>query len=297
MTVMTMLAALFALAAGFPVHPADHGASSQTPTTPTTPPPLQTRNDSTAVSAPYGSTYYYPDLRVGGPGYGASHHNYTCYAGPWRSFPPPAKWISFNYLWQFQVNNALRPIGDNEAEIQAIYNGIVQVSRDARVDARVILAVIIQESTGNVRVGCTNNGVENCGLMQSHDPLNKSYDPANYQDSITQMVCERILPGTCRALTFRLDPRRHARDEHGPRACPVHEQCAQHGRQDRRHIVVRTSRLQLRRSELEGLQRWHGRDRELCLGHCELPPGLAGMGKSEPGQMCMVEGALGSGGR
>ena len=63
---------------------------------------------------------------------------------------------------KFQVTNALRPIGDSESEIQALRNAIILVGWNARVDPRVILSVILQESTGNLRVGCTNNGVENC---------------------------------------------------------------------------------------------------------------------------------------
>lgn len=91
-----------------------------------------------------------------------------------------------------------------------IWNAIVQVSADSKVDARFILAIIMQEvfsppfstpfnrmfehklsnqSTANVYVPCTNNGVENCGLMQAYAG-SVSFDPNNPQSSITQMVID-----------------------------------------------------------------------------------------------------------
>ena len=46
-----------------------------------------------------------------------------------------------------------------------------------------------EQSTGNVYVGCTNNEVENCGLMQAYAG-SVSFDPSNAQSSITQMVVD-----------------------------------------------------------------------------------------------------------
>ena len=149
--------------------------------------PLQPRGTNDAVTAPVGLTYYSPDFNAGATGY-ASRSTYTCYNGTWQKFPPPAKWQSFAKLWQFQLGNALLPIGDSKAEAAAVYTGIVQIAKVARIDARVILSMIIAESTGNVRVPCTWNGVLNCGLMQSYNPVNQTYDPKNMQNSITQMV-------------------------------------------------------------------------------------------------------------
>ena len=148
--------------------------------------PLQTRDGSGAVTSKTGLSFYDANYNSGS-GY-TSHSNYTCYRGLASNFPPPSKWASFNNLFPFQKSNALLPIGDSNAEAQAIYNAILSISKTAKVDARVILAVIIQESTGNVRVSCTFNGIQNCGIMQSYNPANKTYDPKNMQASITQMV-------------------------------------------------------------------------------------------------------------
>ena len=59
------------------------------------------------------------------------------------------------------------------------------------IDPRVILAMIMQESSGNVHVISTNNGVQNNGIMQSHAGV--SYDPADPAGSILQMVKDGVL--------------------------------------------------------------------------------------------------------
>ncbi len=58
---------------------------------------------------------------------------------------------------------------DSGPEIGAIYNAIQQVALETKVDHRFILAVMIQESGGCVRVPTTNYGVRNPGLMQCHN--------------------------------------------------------------------------------------------------------------------------------
>lgn len=58
---------------------------------------------------------------------------------------------------------------NSEEETSAIEEAIHAVSSETSVDPRFILAIVIQESKGCVRVHTTNNGVQNTGLMQSHD--------------------------------------------------------------------------------------------------------------------------------
>lgn len=74
-------------------------------------------------------------------------------------------WMSFNNLFTFQQKLSLGPIGDNTTEIQWIHDAIANISAVSKVDPRVVLSVIILESTGNLRVGCTTSygGVKNCG--------------------------------------------------------------------------------------------------------------------------------------
>jgi hypothetical protein len=58
---------------------------------------------------------------------------------------------------------------DTEDEIQELQDAINQVAQETMVDHRFILAIVMQESNGCVRVHDTGNGVTNPGLMQSHD--------------------------------------------------------------------------------------------------------------------------------
>ena len=93
-----------------------------------------------------------------------------------------------NFQDMFNRNQATSLSLEESGPIQGqLYNAIVEVSRDSMVDARLILAIIMQESTGNVYVRCTNNGVENCGIMQAYAG-SISYNPDDSQNSISQMV-------------------------------------------------------------------------------------------------------------
>ncbi|KAI7973351.1 hypothetical protein EIK77_002290 [Talaromyces pinophilus] len=116
-------------------------------------------------------------------------------------WPSMDSWVA-TYDEMFEANKATMSAGcsaygfenDSEDEINDINNAIKSVSASSGVDARFILAIVMQESTGCVRVGGTNNGVFNPGLMQSHNgkgtcntgvPLSPC--PS---DEITQMITD-----------------------------------------------------------------------------------------------------------
>lgn len=61
------------------------------------------------------------------------------------------------------------PANPNEEEIAHIHEAVVTTSEEARVDPRFILAIIMQESKGCVRVPITNYGHDNPGLMQDFE--------------------------------------------------------------------------------------------------------------------------------
>ena len=58
---------------------------------------------------------------------------------------------------------------DSDQEISDIKSAIQSVASQSGVDERFILAIMMQESNGCVRVPTTDNGVRNPGLMQSHN--------------------------------------------------------------------------------------------------------------------------------
>ncbi|RFU27540.1 hypothetical protein B7463_g8799, partial [Scytalidium lignicola] len=145
--------------------------------------------------------WYSSDFNTGGSGYDDPNY-YYCFGGSAADFPPFENWMNFYDM--FDLNQNTQMVYEESGPIQgAIWNAIVSVSESALVDARFILAIIMQESTGNVYVPCT--GYENCGLMQgtsdisylptlkdliSASPGSISFDSNNVQGSITQMVID-----------------------------------------------------------------------------------------------------------
>lgn len=109
------------------------------------------------------------------------------YAGPAESFPnDTSKWASFDDLWS---KAAGRMAGSNSAEQTAwIKEGIEAEAAKTGIDPRFILAMVMQESDGNVNVRTTNNGVNNPGLMQSHNGV--SFDGS--KESVLQMIKDGV---------------------------------------------------------------------------------------------------------
>ena len=118
---------------------------------------------------------------------------YNCYGGSPSDYPDSSKWGSFDNLWtnnQKLIQESCTNLGDGAdptpTQISMMKTAITQVAGDSFVDARFILAIMLQESHGCVNVGSTNNGVTNPGIMQSHNGV--SYSASDPQGSITQMV-------------------------------------------------------------------------------------------------------------
>ena len=109
---------------------------------------------------------------------------YVNYSGPASNFPAQSEWASYAALWKH--NSTLMKLHDSESEIADIKSSIATVARQSGVDVRAILCIVVQESGGNVRVGSTNNGILNPGIMQSHAGV--SFDPKDPSGSILQMV-------------------------------------------------------------------------------------------------------------
>ncbi|KAI0505450.1 putative muramidase [Xylaria bambusicola] len=91
-------------------------------------------------------------------------------------WPDSSAWGSFDELWNANLPLMRQSCGWNgwgadnsDQELNDIQSAINQVSANTGVDNRFILAIVMQESKGCVRVPTTNNGVVNPGLMQSHN--------------------------------------------------------------------------------------------------------------------------------
>lgn len=104
---------------------------------------------------------------------------YVMYTGPASTppYPPKSTWMAFDSLWaanqQFvgvTCNFAAGNVPPNTvSENIALKNSILSVSQQTGVNPSFILAVVMQESNGCVRVPTTSSweGITNPGLMQS----------------------------------------------------------------------------------------------------------------------------------
>ena len=90
-------------------------------------------------------------------------------------WPAQDSWADFETAFQNSAVNmkascAQWSVEDDSAqEIADIKSALQSVASQSGLDSRFLLAVMMQESNGCVRVPTTDNGVANPGLFQSHD--------------------------------------------------------------------------------------------------------------------------------
>ncbi|KAG5992160.1 hypothetical protein E4U54_003724 [Claviceps lovelessii] len=120
---------------------------------------------------------------------------------PSQGWPDESKWVDFESMWTANLANTIRNScaanfnaeNNSEQEIAAIKKAIETVSKSSGVDKRFILAVIMQESSGCVRVPTTSYGVTNPGLMQSH---NGAHSCANKTPCPDDQILGMVKDGT-----------------------------------------------------------------------------------------------------
>ncbi len=134
------------------------------------------------------------------------------YSGPAANFPPESSWLTFDRLWDH--NKAVcEKNPDGKAGI--IHDDILQVAKETVVDARIIFAVVLQESTCLLALATTQGPIANAGLMQSHngvgftddasilqmirDGTNGTYDRPNGGDGLKQVIYKHNVYGGLRA--------------------------------------------------------------------------------------------------
>jgi len=137
-------------------------------------------------------------------GKGSGSDAYKMYNGDGSAgagWPAQSDWISYDQM--FQANQALMKIScaqfsvptNSDQENADIKSAIASVAQASKVDHRFILAIMMQESKGCVRVHTTNYGVRNPGLMQDHDGQSTCNDNNQVKtpcpkDQITGMISE-----------------------------------------------------------------------------------------------------------
>ncbi|KAK1243116.1 hypothetical protein MKX07_003744 [Trichoderma sp. CBMAI-0711] len=85
------------------------------------------------------------------------------YNGPWQNFPSMSQWLPWTEVFG-RYEQSMVNAGSTWDDVGRINVAISNAAATIGVDERVILAIILQESSGYVGVPCT--GGDDCGLMQ-----------------------------------------------------------------------------------------------------------------------------------
>lgn len=85
---------------------------------------------------------------------------------------------------------------NSDDEISDLSDAIKSVASSSGVDARFILAIVMQESNGCVRAPTTNYGVRNPGLMQDHDGAGTCNDASVSNPCPASEIKQMITDGT-----------------------------------------------------------------------------------------------------
>lgn len=90
---------------------------------------------------------------------------YHCIGPMMDDFPTPEKWpLCFDQMWNINSPAITTVNGGNQFNVE-LRNAINAEAEKTRIDARIILALVMQESTGQINAPCTNGGAD-CGLLQ-----------------------------------------------------------------------------------------------------------------------------------
>jgi len=117
-------------------------------------------------------------------------------------WPAKLQWVSFNRMWdhvepglgQFCVGGVA---STNAQEKRDIRDAIISVSAEALIDPRFVLAVVLQESNGCVRVRATTSadGVHNPGVMQTSNGRGSCNDGVAVAPCPRSEIHQMILDG------------------------------------------------------------------------------------------------------
>ncbi|OAA70056.1 hypothetical protein LEL_09872 [Akanthomyces lecanii RCEF 1005] len=136
-------------------------------------------------------------------GSGAGKDEYRMYYGngsTGNGWPDKSKWVSFEDMFNNNKNamfNSCSWMGvpnNSGPEVGAIYDGIQKIASETGVDHRFILAIIMQESTGCVRVHTTGgSNHRNPGLMQDHNGSGTCNDYGSVQNPCPSSTIEQMI--------------------------------------------------------------------------------------------------------
>ena len=116
-------------------------AASSTPASSGTKNLTVASNGGPSVTNQAALAFFASDPSAGKPA--ANPATYTCMSGPASNFPAFSSWVPFEDM--FQTNQAQLAASDSASEQQKIHDAILSISQASQVDARFILAIIMQE--------------------------------------------------------------------------------------------------------------------------------------------------------
>ncbi|KAH8593948.1 hypothetical protein B0O99DRAFT_626495 [Bisporella sp. PMI_857] len=136
----------------------------------------------------------------------ATANTYTVFGGTGDltdGWPAQSSWIS-SFDDMFESNQGVMKASctqwsvpeNTDAEIAQIKSAIQTVAQSSGVDARYILAIVMQESNGCIRAPTTNYGVRNPGLMQSHNGEGTCNDATVQNPCPESEILQMIQDGT-----------------------------------------------------------------------------------------------------
>ncbi|KAK5123302.1 hypothetical protein LTR85_002732 [Meristemomyces frigidus] len=120
------------------------------------------------------------------------HSSYQCFGSDSTESLSASSWLCFNDLWRINEAAILSKNGGDTYIKHYIKEALLHVAGESAIDSRLILALMMQESSGRASISCRSqsNGRSKCGLMQATD--GSSFDSARQAASILQMVREGI---------------------------------------------------------------------------------------------------------
>ncbi|KXL43511.1 hypothetical protein M433DRAFT_155821 [Acidomyces richmondensis BFW] len=123
------------------------------------------------------------------PGFGDTYTFYTGNGSTAAGWPSRDDWVDFYTMWEkneglmnVSCSEIFNATNNSPTENEDILDAIQQVSYSTGVDKRFILAIIMQESMGCVRVRTTaspGQKIQNPGLMQTHSGVGSCENHGN----------------------------------------------------------------------------------------------------------------------
>jgi hypothetical protein len=173
-----------------------YSVPSAEPTTAESSPPVSSASsasptDASSAQSSYGSAAPAPTSGGGDDQSqgGAYIRTYKGDGSTDAGWPSQNEWLSFDDLWDANMkilksscSSAFSQIDNSDQELDDIKSSIEDVSSSTGVDKTFILAVMLQESNGCVRVQTTSYSHANPGLFQSHEGTGSCNDGSNVQN-------------------------------------------------------------------------------------------------------------------